>query len=108
MNTEQLLKASINHEHNKKLKGEFNLQKDLANKVRQAEAGKEIMAGFISFWLDEFEGRFDNKDITYESAQAYVEQATFFKRAYGRDDAGMITKVTYFINNFIPEEHQIP
>lgn len=109
MNTKQLLQASIAHEENKKkLKEEFNVQKDLAVKVRHLETMNVLALGYLSTALDDFEGSFDPKICSYEQGQWYVDAANFMKMGYGRSDAGMIVKLQQWLNNFTPEEWQIP
>lgn len=107
MNTEQLLKASIAHEENKKIKGEW-LIKELAEKITRLQTKEMRLTAMVAFALCDFEGSFDPDTCEYSQGVWYLEAADFMKRGYGRDDAGMIIRVHHWLNDFIPEEWQIP
>lgn len=90
-----LLKSSISKEENDK-----KVHQQMSSKLVQYEATIKKLIDSQRVWLDEFEARFDNDECpSPEIAKQYIDDATYMREAFKRNDAGFINRVQDWYDN---------
>jgi hypothetical protein len=90
-----LLKSSISKEDNERARIQ-----QMGKKLVQYEATIKKLTDSQRVWLDEFEARFDNDECpSHEIAKQYIDDATYMREAFKRNDAGFINRVQDWYDN---------